>query len=78
MDINIDDLPYVIHSYFVLHNFCEINKEVMNPSYVGVAKKFDLEFQPATFTEYAVNTNELHGKKIRNLYAKYFNQWRSC
>ena len=50
----------------------------MNPSYVGVAKKFDLEFQPATFTEYAVNTNELHGKKIRNLYAKYFNQWRSC
>ena len=74
MDINIDDLPYVIHSCFVLHNFCEINKEVMNPSYVGVAKKFDLEFQPATFTEYAVNTNELHGKKIRNLYAKYFNQ----
>ena len=73
MDINIDDLPYVIHSCFVLHNFCEINKEVMNPSYVGVAKKFDLEFQPAAFTEYALNTNELHGKKIRNVYAKYFN-----
>ena len=74
MDINIDDLPYVIHSCFVLHNFCEINKEVINPSYVEVANKFDLEFQPSTFTGYSVNNNELHGKKIRNVYVKYFNQ----
>ena len=71
MDINIDDLPYVIHSCFVLHNFCEINKEVTNPSYVEAAKKIDLEFQPATFTGYAVNNNEFYGKKIRNVYVKF-------
>ena len=32
--------------------FCEINKEVINPSYVEAAKKFDLEFQPSTLTGY--------------------------
>ena len=74
MNINIDDLPYVIHSCFVLHNFCEINKEVINSSYVEAAKKFDLEFQLSTFTGYSVNNNKLHGNKIRNVYVKYFNQ----
>ena len=57
MDINIDDLSYVSHSCFVLHNFYEINKEVINPSHVEAAKKFDLEFQPSTFTGYAINNN---------------------
>ena len=74
MGINIVDLPYVTHSCFVLHNFCEINKEVINPNYVEAAKRFDLEFQPSTFTGYAVNNNKLCGKKIRNVYVKYFNQ----
>ena len=27
MDINLDDLPTVIYACFILHNFCEINKE---------------------------------------------------
>ena len=63
MDINIGYLPYVIHSCFVLHNFYkEINKEVTNPIYVETAKKIDLEFQPPTLTDYAVNNNELRGK----------------
>ena len=74
ININIDDLPYVIYSCFVLHNFYKINKEVINPSFVEAAKKFGFEFQPPTFTGYAVNNNELHGKKIRNVYVKYFNQ----
>ena len=42
--INIDDLPYVIHLCFLLHNFCEINKKVINSSCVEAAKKFDSEF----------------------------------
>ena len=67
---------------YLLHNFCEINKEVINPSYVEADKKFDLEFQPATCTWYSVNNNELNGKKIEmytssiliseNLSNKYF------
>lgn len=27
MDINLDELPYIIYACFVLHNFCEIHNE---------------------------------------------------
>ena len=27
IDINIEDLPYVIHACFLLRNFCELHKE---------------------------------------------------
>ena len=37
MDINLDDLTYVIHSCFILHNFFEIHKEQINPQYVTAA-----------------------------------------
>ena len=46
MDITNDDLPYVIHSCFTLHNFCETSSEAINPVYIGAAKKYDQEFQP--------------------------------
>ena len=63
MDINIDNLPYVIHSCFVLHNFCEINREVINQTYVEAAKKFDLEFQPSTFKDtQLIGTNYMERK----------------
>ena len=42
MGINIDDLKYIIHSCFVLRNFYEINKEIINLSYVERTKKFGL------------------------------------
>ena len=44
-DMDITSMTYhVIHSCFVLHNFCEINKEVINPSYVEAAKNLILSF----------------------------------
>jgi hypothetical protein len=30
MDIKMDDLPYVIYACFVLHNYCELNKETIS------------------------------------------------
>ena len=36
MDINIDDLP-VIYACFILHNFCEKNKETVSKERVGLA-----------------------------------------
>ena len=27
VDINLDDLPFVIYACFVLHNYCKMNKE---------------------------------------------------
>ena len=50
MDITNDDLPYVIHSCFTLHNFCETSSEAINPVYIGAAKKYDQKFQtPSLF-----------------------------
>ena len=49
MDINIDDLRYVFHSYFALHNFCETNNEAINPVYIGAAKKYEKFQTPSLF-----------------------------
>ena len=47
MDINVDDLTYVIHSCLILHNFCEIHKEPVNSQYVTAALKYGSEFHPS-------------------------------
>ena len=67
MDINLDDLKYVIHSCFILHNFCEIHKEPINPQYVTASLKYDSEFQPPTHGGYKINNNEGNSKKRRNI-----------
>ena len=72
MDIDLDDLTYVIHSCFILQNFFEIHKEPINPQYVTATLKYDSEFQPPTHGGYKINNNEGNGKKIRNIYVKYF------
>ena len=35
MDINLNDLPDVIHACFVLHNYCKVNNESINEEKVG-------------------------------------------
>ena len=42
MDINLKDLPAVIHSCFILHNFCEIRQEAINQNDVLVARNHDV------------------------------------
>ena len=39
MDINIEDLLYVIYACFSLHNFCALHKESVHQSLVESAKK---------------------------------------
>ena len=73
MDINMDDLPYVIYSCFVLHNFCELNKECVNGDQVRDAVTYDRDFQPATARIQGVNDcNELEGKRVRKVLTVYF------
>ena len=72
MNVNLDDLTHVIHSCFILHNFCEIHKKPINPQYVTAALKYDSEFQPPTHSGYKINNNEGNSKRIRNIYVKYF------
>ena len=57
MDRNIQNLPYVMHACFLLHNFCEFRKGTVHPNLVEAAKKYDNEFQP---------TNKSSGYQTRN------------
>lgn len=66
MDINIDDLPHVIYACFVLHNFCEINKELLAQEYLDSGMKYEREFQPAVCTSARQQNTEAHSKQIRN------------
>ena len=70
MDINFKELPFVIHSCFILHNVCEIRQEAVNQNDVPVARGYDVEFQPETDTGYEINNNEAGGKWIRNIFFK--------
>ena len=72
MDINLQELPAIIHSCFIRHNFCDIRQKAVNQNDVLVARNYDVEFQPETDTVYEINNNEAGGKRIRNILVKYF------
>ncbi|XP_047429524.1 putative deoxyribonuclease tatdn3 [Mugil cephalus] len=48
MDINLDELPYVIYSCFVLHNICEANEEAVDELSVAEMIQDEKDSQPPT------------------------------
>ena len=73
MDINIDDLPFVIYACFVLHNFCELNNEPVSDDQVRWTLNYDRDFQPDTArNRYMTDCNESEGKRVRKVLTKYF------
>lgn len=73
MDININDLPSVIYSCFVLHNFCEIYNETVSHDKVCRAIDYDKEFQPRTEKcRSKTNPIEAEGVRIRRTLMQYF------
>ena len=70
MDTNLKELPVVIHSCFILLNFCEIRQEAVNQNDVLVARNYDVEFQPERDIWYEINNNKARGKRSRNIFAK--------
>ncbi|KAL0147037.1 hypothetical protein M9458_057561 [Cirrhinus mrigala] len=48
MDINLQDLPFVIYACFVLHNFCENCKETVAEHTVLGTMQWDKDLQPPT------------------------------
>ena len=71
MDINLKDLPTVIHSCFILHNYCELKNESVNHNDYLAALKYDATFQPSIDTGITINNNEAGGKRIRSTYVKF-------
>lgn len=68
MDINVDDLPYVIYACFVIHNLCELSNESVCDGKVRRAVDYDREFQPPALPDrYTTDCNETEGKIIRRI-----------
>ena len=73
MDINLDDLSFVIYACFVLHNFCEVNNESTVADKVRNAIKYDRYFQPTTAANrYRIVASEAEGKRVRKVLTKFF------
>ena len=74
MDLNIHDLPACIHACFILHNYCEMTNNPVPPTTIEEATAYDRQFQPAAPSfPAATHANSGEGKKIRNIFVKYFN-----
>ena len=73
MDINLEDLPYVIYAYFILHNFCEHNNEKISEDKVSAAIDYDREFQPPPqANNFRIDCNEVEGKQVRAMLTRFF------
>lgn len=72
MDINLNDLPHVIYSCFVLHNFCEVSKESVDEVSVMGTMQSEKDSQPLTQSNsYLAECNEGEGKRVRRVVMKY-------
>lgn len=71
MDINLEDLPFVIYACFVLHNYCEAHKETVNEQSLHVALQYDSVFQPPSRATNVRADNETEGKRVRHVLTKY-------
>ena len=69
MDINLVDLPSVIYACFVLHNFCEENKESVCEELVRAVVSEEHRSQPTV--QSATPSNECEGKRARRVLTKY-------
>ena len=71
MDINLDDLPIVIYSCFILHNYCEVNNEAISDEQVHTVMQYENETQPRE-QRTAIQCNENEAKRVRRVLTKYF------
>ena len=73
MDICQKDLPNVIYSCFVLHNYCELKKEKLPEDAIQTAIHYDQEFQPRPVN--STSRGEVAAKRIRDVFKRYFNSY---
>ncbi|XP_012673802.2 putative nuclease HARBI1 [Clupea harengus] len=72
MDINLNDLPHVIYACFVLHNFCEANKEPVDEQSVLGTIQGDNDLQPPSqCNHHLTDCDEGEGKRVRRVLTKY-------
>ena len=73
MDVNLDELPFVIYACFVQHNFYELNGEFVNEERVRSTISYNRNFQPQiVHNRYLTDCNGAEGKRVRKVLTKYF------
>nr|XP_023651694.1 putative nuclease HARBI1 [Paramormyrops kingsleyae]XP_023651695.1 putative nuclease HARBI1 [Paramormyrops kingsleyae] len=74
MDINMQDLPFVIYACFVLHNYCETQKEMIPEQDISAAIKYDRHIQPPTkWDNIRKDCHETEGKRVRRVLTTFLN-----
>ena len=64
MEVNIKELPRLIMSIFILHNFCEINNEMLpNARSQDVIHENNISQPNTKYMNYKTSVNESHAKK---------------
>ena len=71
MDMNLAQVPCVIHACFLLHNHCECNNANVSDDKVASAISRDKDVQPITTPSYRLESNEKEGKRVRRVLTKY-------
>ena len=73
MDINIEELPYVIYACFVLHSFRELNHESVCSDGLRRDMDYHRKFQPCPQSNrYITDCTEIEGKRIQQIPTDYF------
>ncbi|XP_056157048.1 putative nuclease HARBI1 [Lampris incognitus] len=72
MDINMEDLPYVVYACFVLHNYCEVHKETVSEQSVNAALQYDRDFQPpGRAASVGTDKDRTEGERVRRVLTKF-------
>ena len=72
MDVNIKELPRLIMSIFILHDFCEVINEMLpNARLQDVIHESNISQPNTKSINYKTSVNESEAKKIRSVYTLY-------
>ena len=73
MDVNIVDLPNLIYSTFIQHNFCELRRETISEQNFEAVIDFERRTQPPVAAiGWRESINMPQAKKIRGIFTAYF------
>ena len=73
IDLKLENIPYIIHAYFVLHNFCDISNIETNEKFVLEYTKHihNNDQVPQYHQENIFECNNEEGQFIRNIISNY-------
>lgn len=71
MDINLNDLPFVIYACFVLHNYCEALQEMVDDNSVAEAMQHERDNQPDIEDTIRGESLNPEGTRIRRVLTQF-------